>query len=280
MTREELAALAAPVAWSGDSVARLSEYAGSELTSRAGLDLDSYGTRRLLQRDPMAVRSPVGAWPAIPGFEFGVEALPDSLGHLAGNNGAELADTGDVDPEYMVSILRSACGLVSELSSELTASIRSLLRSVHILDCADPEVDLSFSLPELPHSVFVSVPPAGQADATARLAEAIVHEVLHLQLTLVEGICPIVRPDAEPEFKYAPWRGEVRPLGGVIHGLYVFRGVEVLWLRASASGRKDVHNFACRRVDEICHQRRQVRAGGFASLTTFGQEVLSRLMNP
>jgi hypothetical protein len=49
---------------------------------------------------------------------------------------------------------------------------------------------IRYSSPAIPFSIFVSVPPADERNVVARLAEAIIHEAMHLQLTLIEAIVP------------------------------------------------------------------------------------------
>ena len=74
------------------------------------------------------------------------------------------------------------------------------------------EYDVSHSDPAVPFSIFLSVPPAGQT-GRLRLAESIIHECMHLQLSIVEKALPLID---EPHAMYC------RPASGVLHGLYVF----------------------------------------------------------
>ena len=104
-------------------------------------------------------------------------------------------------------------------------TVLRLARSVHVLDQPEPESDTSHSSPALPFSVFVSVPPASAAASQLRLAEALLHEALHLLLSLIEQRVDLVRPDCRQFRHYSPWQGAERPVGGLLHGIYVFRGV-------------------------------------------------------
>ena len=243
--------LTTPLAWNEASLNMLAEWEEKEILKPAGLTFDTYGTARMLCRCPRMER--VWVWPRtlMPELSFGLEMLPAKLEHIATENGAVLKNCDEVNEDEVGSVLRSACNLVAEAAPELFLSIRCFLRSLHVLDSPDKDFDVSFSLPHLPNSIFLSIPLPEERDAIARTAEAIVHEVLHLQLSLVERACPIVRVDAKPEYAYAPWRNEYRPLGGVIHGLYVFRGLEALWTRAVEIYRGDVYEFACGRVEGI-----------------------------
>ncbi len=85
------------------------------------------------------------------------------------------------------------------------------------------DFDVSHSDPEVPFSIFVSVPSA-ERDGTSRLAESILHECMHLQLTMIEAVLPLV--DDESASAFSPWRQASRPLRGVFHGLYVFSAID------------------------------------------------------
>jgi HEXXH motif-containing protein len=84
----------------------------------------------------------------------------------------------------------------------------------------DDDFDISFSLPDVPFSIFVSVPSKRMDNDALRVAEAILHEAMHLQLTLIEQCVPLV---IETDKKYfSPWKSEYRHPRGVLHAIYVF----------------------------------------------------------
>ena len=158
-------------------------------------------------------------------------------------------------------------------------SIRYLLCSVHIISSPSSETDVSFSLPELPNTIFISLPKYDEENAVARLIESIVHEVLHLQLSLVESCCPIVRSEMATKYMYSPWRNSLRPEGGVVHGLFVFTNLEKLWLKAKSSRSERLSLFAEQRVDEIRKQICHLNSRDFQTLTHFGKRVISGLVD-
>ena len=114
-------------------------------------------------------------------------------------------------------------------SRAIHATVKSMCRSLHPLECGDRNVDVSFSDPELPFSIFVSCPPMGVQDRTERLAENIIHEALHLQLSLFERAKPLVLDNTDETLVYSPWKGEARNLQGIIHGIYVFGNLREFW---------------------------------------------------
>ena len=211
MIREYVELLATPIAWHKTSVETLANWAEREVLEPFGLNLGSYGSARMYCRDRHLRRSLAWRPPLVPGLLFGLEKLPTALAHLATRNGVSLKKIRDLNEEYVRSALWSSCKLIKELSPELFSSVRILLRSLHVLESPGRGYDVSFSLPTLPNSIFISIPQPSEPNSVSRLTEAIVHEVLHLQLSLVERICPLVRDDAEQEFAYSPWRDERRP---------------------------------------------------------------------
>lgn len=278
MIREYVETLATPIAWHETSVETLARWAEAEVLQPVGLNLGSYGSARMYCRNRRVQRNRAWRSPLVPGLFFGLEKLPTALAHLAIRNGVSLKKICDLNEEFVRSVLWSSCNLIKELSPELFSSVRILLRSLHVLDSPGRGYDVSFSLPSLPNSIFISIPQPSEHEITSRLTEAIVHEVLHLQLSLVERICPLIRNDAEREFAYSPWRDEYRPLGGLIHGLFVFRGLEVLWKRATSNHLVSVFEFAKNRVEEIRRQCSLVEPQEYQSLTSFGQKIFLRLV--
>jgi HEXXH motif-containing protein len=101
----------------------------------------------------------------------------------------------------------------------MAESIGSVVKSIHPMQSLRDH-DVSHSTPELPFSIFVSIPEKDERDASLRVAESLIHEAMHLQLTLVDSIEPLVVDDRARG--YSPWKDEVRPVIGLLHGLYVF----------------------------------------------------------
>lgn len=106
----------------------------------------------------------------------------------------------------------------------LYLEISRLVRSIHILDTEYEYLDISYSNPNLPFSIFISLCKDSSSISSLRVAESILHETMHLKLSLIETFSDIVDTKSSNLF-YSPWREEKRPAQGVLHGLYVFRGV-------------------------------------------------------
>lgn len=119
--------------------------------------------------------------------------------------------------------LQNSFDIISSVEHALDC-INQLVRSIQILKQEDPEIDLSYSNPNVPFSIFVSVCNDSSEVSNLRVAESIIHETMHLKLTLIEKIVPLVRPNTGGTY-YSPWRDQNRPINGVFHGLFVFRTI-------------------------------------------------------
>ena len=80
------------------------------------------------------------------------------------------------------------------------------MRCVHLLEAPSQEVDCSYSRPDLPFSVFLSVPGYGTHARIERVTEALVHETMHIQLSLLERRLLLVESD-RPENASPSHRG-------------------------------------------------------------------------
>lgn len=176
---------------------------------RSSRNLDEYGTARWLSSNNSGRRSEVASV-TIWRRSCMVEALANTDQRLFPGLTFQSPTSDDLLE------LKSAAELLNELPT-LARSVSWLVRSIHVL-ASEPEYDVSHSDPDLPFSIFVSVPTA-EPFAKLRLLESIVHEAMHLQLTLMEQVIPMTNGDF---FAYSPWQNRPRPAQGLLHGLYVF----------------------------------------------------------
>jgi HEXXH motif-containing protein len=101
--------------------------------------------------------------------------------------------------------------------------VSALIKCVQALCQPEPEFDVSYSHPKIPFTVFVSIGRQNSENDILRLSESILHEAMHLKLTLIENIVQLVSDNTQTS--YSPWRDENRPIRGVLHGTFVFRAV-------------------------------------------------------
>jgi HEXXH motif-containing protein len=145
-----------------------------------------------------------------------------------------------IDPQSALDQLENAADVLGTVDGLLN-TLGLLVKTVHLLE-APIGFDVSHSDPELPFSICISLPQRGEADAVPRLAEAILHESMHLQLSMIEREVPLIAEDLE--CAYSPWKHEVRPISGLLHGLYVFAVIHQVcerWVEPQAEGIRYCH---------------------------------------
>ena len=103
---------------------------------------------------------------------------------LEGNfeNGISYSSQGIKDSNALP-CLEAAFNVLGQDES-LAATIHQLIANLHLIKANDDGYDISFSLPDIPFSAFVSVPSVPVKNDALRVAEEILHEAMHLQLTL------------------------------------------------------------------------------------------------
>ena len=114
-------------------------------------------------------------------------------------------------------MVAAAEGLIDQEPSA-SAAIRAVVAEIFLLSARE-EYDVSHSEPRWPGWIFISAPRAAGLVSALRLAENVVHEAMHLQLTELETRIPLVADTASK--LHSPWKQEPRPLQGILHGLYV-----------------------------------------------------------
>jgi hypothetical protein len=193
----------------------LAEYLVDDLASRVQgrRDLiDHYGTQRWLMKDTNLSIADIGA--VLLGQHFStIERLPTSTA-------ASFSDLTFADNKYShpAAQLQAAAEVLDDVNT-LADTVGRLVRSIVLLQ-APKDHDVSHSSPQLPFSVFVSIPRPTEKDASLRVAESLIHESMHLQLSLLGTVEPMVNtPDTSG---YSPWKREIRPVEGLLHGIYVF----------------------------------------------------------
>lgn len=123
-------------------------------------------------------------------------------------------------------LLREAYEL---LRARHPAAHRTVTRTVRSLVPVDGRSALrvvSATVPDAYGAITMSLP----ADAVS-LAVTLVHEARHQLLSTIDDLTPLFTPVLEgPEPAYfAPWRGDPRPLRGLLYGAHAFMGVAVFW---------------------------------------------------
>jgi len=129
--------------------------------------------------------------------------------------------------------------------------LSQIVKSIQLIRSEDAETDVSYSHPDIPFTIFVSICGDDSLISSLRIAESILHESMHLLLTLIEGIFPLIDPTSKAVY-YSPWRDEDRPVRGVLHGLFVFKAINDFYALLSPQITDAVSNaYILKRLDQI-----------------------------
>ena len=208
-----------------------------------------------------------------------VELLPEVVAERWRSLGLEFASVAEMNEAEFLQVLERSIDLIRRVPP-LHGTVAGLCRSLHLLVDSGRDFDVSYSDPSLPFSVFVSCPPAAERNRVERLAENIVHEALHLQLTLVESVDTLVIPGLDDAPVSSPWKNELRSLRGLLHAVYVFGNLRYFW-RQVAGGLPESSSFAQGRIETI---KREMEAASHLlesqCLTAMGWRLASSFLVP
>lgn len=193
-------------------------------------------------------------------------------------HGLELMTPEELQGAQALSKLQRAFALLSEIPG-LERFLSILVRSIHVLRQDDPDVDCSYSHPKVPFSIFVSVCQDDSVASDLRVAESILHETLHLFLTLIEEVVPLVDEDSQATY-FSPWKQENRNARGILHGVFVFRGVwEMLSFHSRNKKVAATYASISKRPSEIEVEFNLVSSDRLAeSLSDQGSKLLGNLL--
>ena len=257
----------------------LARFAWTQLERDIGLTHASYGTARLFLKNPRAARLVAARCSA--GLNSGtgeipVEILPGDLARQVAGQNVRVLDT----PSVVGAVTHQLEEVLSLLNLVPTVwpTVYTLVRSLHIIDLGGDETDVSFSDPALPFSIFVSVPQVWSEVAALRVAEAVLHEAMHLQLTLIERVVPLVL--SQGMTYYSPWPNEQRNSEGVLQALYVFGVIrsflQVIPVRRPSS----VNDHVANRIAQIdCQFEKALDFKECGELTPDGEALVARLLD-
>jgi HEXXH motif-containing protein len=179
----------------------------------------------------------------------------------------------------------NALRLVLECGARLLATTPSLETAVErsvseiVLLDAQPSYDVSHSEPRWPETIFVSVPNDERQVSALRAIENIIHEAMHLQLTALEHLTPLIADKTSR--MSSPWREEPRHLRGVFHGAYVFKCISTFFDGSKLSEHLDNRGaeYVARRRQEIAKELQQIQFERLAAGSTVeGRNLLNALL--
>jgi hypothetical protein len=212
--------------WFDDLAPHLAKSCWLKLREEYGLNESNYGTVRVIDRSLKSNRNVIGCIEnPFCGFSkrIVIESLEDHVAARYRDLGLDFVLPKEIENSALFRNLGRALNTIAVVRGAAVA-VSAVLSVIHILKPEAPQYDVSFSDPTLPFSVFVGVHPESDVIQDLRLAESILHECMHLQLTLIESQTRLL--DAENELHLSPWRQTLRPTRGILHALYVFRVIQ------------------------------------------------------
>lgn len=223
-----------------------------ETLASAGLNRGSYGTVRFLAGDAFAPREDLATLAFPEAFataaSLPIEALRGKALDRYATLGLDFHGDGEMDLVAVGERLREALNRIARVPAA-AAAVGAVLAALHVVRPEAPDYDVGYSDPDLPFSIFVGIEGPARPNGDLRLAEGILHECMHLQLSLIESVVPLVA--GRGEHLHSPWQGRPRPIQSILHGLYVFRVVQDFHRALLGSGRLS--------VGERAHLERRVR---------------------
>jgi HEXXH motif-containing protein len=197
------------------------------------------------------------------------EATPEIRSHVAQGGLSIGHATGQA------ALFAAAAAAIDEVPA-LAEIVRARVRHVHVLK-APPGYDISHSEPHWTDRIFISIPEHSDSVGALRLAENVIHEAMHLHLTVCEHKRPLVR-DLIGQI-HSPWRQTSRPYGGVLHGLFVFACLREYFVRVQQDRDPAADRHIRRRLEEIDAEIVQIDIERLViGLTDAGQALAIQLL--
>ena len=261
-----------PCSWGRMAPTRLRQLVGSE-----PFTWEHYSTSRLLDGSDPRILCKSGFSDLEDGLDIKVELLPDKLTERWKRTGLRFAGNADIEDMNFWQVLEHSLGLI-RMVEPILGTVSGLCRCLHVLRASGHGFDCSYSDPLFPFSIFSSCPVSTEDHRVERLAENIVHEALHLQLSLVETIEPLIVKCREENKFCSPWKGERRRVHGVLHGVYVFGNLRYFW----SCIRKELSTsfpFAEARIKKIDDELAALKDfASHSSLTPMGRRIAVSLL--
>jgi hypothetical protein len=233
------------------------------LYHKCGLSPGSYSTDRVMTRNVNAPHICVALLSLLPNNQdenktIKIDILGESSVKQYEDAGIRFYTEDEIRGGDLMRCVGEALTIMERIPS-VAATVVALVRSLHMIKPEHNDYDVSFSEPDVPFSIFVSIPQANDPVNVLRVAEAILHEAMHLQLTLIEKIVPLVT--ATQNMYFSPWRGEYRNAQGIIHALYVFRVIDEFLKRLPINSYSNEEGeYVKNRRAEIHTQIREIRS--------------------
>ena len=164
--------------------------------------------------------------------DFEVTLKPETF-CVPGIDAHAFLDLADDYQQQQIPLLEDALALVERYQPIALEHMRELVQVIAFKPASSGNYsNVSFS--DLPGAFILSA-----VQQPYWMADALIHELLHNRLFFVLDGGEILEGSGDAtdgsEF-YSPWRDDLRPLGGLLHAVYVYVGVCKFWFSVCAKG--------------------------------------------
>jgi HEXXH motif-containing protein len=213
-----------------------------------------------------------GAWTYLPRVGWGI-TLNDSLEMSRVHCSSGTRRLRKVDANYYRSwaaLGAEACNSLSLIENQVPIPVRSVLKSIVPLN-SPRRVSLSSTSPETLGCISASLP-----QAPLLLGETLVHEAAHTLLQMSCDEVPYWTSVGTKRAYRSPWRTDLRPISGLVHGIFAFVTVGEYWaalfqqglvLKESRLGRMRLRQVTRQVEEALCE------IGGSDELTDAGRAL-------
>lgn len=264
--------------WDQETTRELVEYEWALLRDQLSWSSDGYDTAACILNDARRATSRTPVRQLADGRTIYLEApSPIGLRAFYADNGLSLVPENRLASIGAIEKLGDALDFVGAVPS-LVGCVGLLVRVIGVLKSPGFDEDVSYSHPAVPFTVFVSVCNERSTEASARVAESVLHEAMHLRLSLIQKAVELLVPEKRSARQcFSPWRKERRPAEGVLHGLFVFRAIlEFFRILSSRSSDTQIIDYSARRIRDISAELAQVRDFHESPALTYTGSSLAR----
>jgi HEXXH motif-containing protein len=262
--------------WENEITQLLVDYKWAALVKQSQITPNTYSIAGCVQKDNSIIEANL----SLPVTEGNIKIeLPSAdLNGFYEKHGIEPVEITSIESDDEITKINSALSVLKQIEP-VHDFILKIVQSVQLIKAEYPDTDVSYSHPEIPFSIFFSVCEEVSTISDLRVAESILHEAMHLKLTLIETHVDLIEPNSK-EIYYSPWRDENRPLRGVLHGLFVFRAIlDFYTILLKKPFTKEINQYLLGRISEIKGEINLIKAFSQSNgLTTSGQKLSFKLL--
>ena len=207
--------------WENEVTQLLVEHKWKELALQSQITPNTYTIAECVIKDKKVTETNLPLSDS--NYDIKIAVPSDDLKGFYKKHGIEPIEISTDKPENEFNKIITALEVFQKIEP-IQSFISKIVKSVQLIKAEYSDTDTSYSHPEIPFSIFFSVCDETSIVSDLRVAESILHEAMHLKLTLIENIVPLIIPNARGVY-FSPWRDEPRPARGVLHGLFVFKAL-------------------------------------------------------